>query len=77
MWLVTQAFFYETIGVVAWLIQYTDTDIYTWGSLTTTSQMVHAYKSEGTCLYEILAILESLCQQCQLNQGEVDIGYNN
>ena len=44
----------ENRGETAWVIHCNDTDIYTWGSLTTTSQVATAYISELTGLYAIL-----------------------
>ena len=44
-------------GAAVWVIHYTDTDIYAWGYLSTTSQVTNAYRSELTNLYAILELL--------------------
>ena len=63
----------ENRGATAWVIHYNDTDIYTWGSLTTKSQVATAYISELTGLYSILELLSIVWLLYQLQKEEVEI----
>ena len=63
----------ENRGETAWVIHCNDIDIYTWGSLTTTSLVATAYISELTGLYAILELLSTVWRLYQLQKGEVDI----
>ena len=53
-------------GATTWVIHYMDTDRYTWVSLTTIPQVIYVYRIELLSFYEILVLLESVCQIYQL-----------